>query len=291
MVTRIRLGDFEVYSFVENRMRLDGGAMFGVIPKKLWIREHPCDDNNLIPLDLNLLLVKAHGKTTLVDTGCGDVGTEREKKIYGLCDPTQIESNLRACGVEPDALDYVALSHLHYDHSTGGLMRDGDGYVKPRFANARYLVNRIEWNDATHPNERTRAAYIPEYMEAYDRSGQVDLVDDGDELLPGITFRHTGGHTAGHQAIVIRSGGESLGFYADIFPTRIHLKTAWVPAVDTHPLDSLKVKKVILRECAEQDIWLAFDHDLELKLAQVEEQDGKYVAVPLPPDRVEKVVA
>jgi len=287
MLTRIKLGDFEVYSFVENQMHLDGGAMFGVIPKKLWTREQPCDDNNLIPLDLNLLLVKAHGKSYLVDTGCGDAGTERERKIYGLHTDTQIESALSACGVAPDELDYVLFSHLHFDHSTGGLKRDADGHVVTRFPNARYVVNRLEWDDANDPNERTAATYVAEYMEAYRNSGQIDTVEGTVEFAPGITLRHTGGHTRGHQAIIIASNGYAVGYYADIFPTTAHLKTAWVAAVDTYPLESLKIKKAILKACVDDNIWLAFDHDLKHKVARVIADNGKYSVAPLPEADVE----
>jgi glyoxylase-like metal-dependent hydrolase (beta-lactamase superfamily II) len=291
MVTRLRLGDIEVYSFVENQMQLDGGAMFGVIPKKLWTREIPADTDNLIPLNLNLLLIKAHGKSLLVDTGCGDVGTDKEKKIYGLHEPTRIESSLGQCGVAPDQLDYVLLSHLHFDHSGGGLKRDENGQPVTRFPRARYIVNKLEWDDARWPNERTRATYVPDYMAAYEKSGQVDAVEAPAEILPGIHLQLTGGHTAGHQAIIIRGGGLALGYYADIFPTRVHLKTAWVPAVDTFPLESLRVKKEILKSCVDESIWLAFDHDLELRLASVEQVNNAYVARALPEDQLEVIQA
>ena len=289
MITRIRLGDFEVFSLVENRMHLDGGAMFGVIPKKLWTREVSCDENNLIPLDLNLLLIKAHGKNLLIDTGCGDVGSAREKKIYCLEEPTRIETALRTCGVEAANVDYVLLTHLHFDHSSGGLVRGADGGVRTRFPRARYVVNELEWSDARQPNERTAATYVPDYMGAYADSGQIDTVSGTEELMPGITLRHTGGHTRGHQGAVIASGGEALGYYADIIPTQAHLKTAWVAGVDTLPLDTLKVKKQILRACVDDNIWLAFDHDLQLKLASISAQDGRYTAEALPADRVEVV--
>jgi glyoxylase-like metal-dependent hydrolase (beta-lactamase superfamily II) len=291
MVTRLRLGDIEVYSFVENQMQLDGGAMFGVIPKKLWTREIPADANNLIPLNLNLLLIKAHGKTLLVDTGCGDVGTDREKKIYGLTQPTRIDAGLMACGVTPEELDFVLLSHLHFDHSSGGLKRDKSGQPVTRFPNARYVVNNLEWDDARWPNERTRATYVPDYVAAYEKSGQVETVEGVSEFMPGIHLQLTGGHTAGHQAIVIRGGGKALGYFADIFPTHVHLKTAWVPAVDTFPLESLRVKKEILKSCVCESIWLAFDHDLELRLARVEQVDNAYVARALPEDLLEVVEA
>lgn len=291
MVARVTLGQFEVYSFVENRMHLDGGAMFGLIPKKMWAREQGSDENNLIPLDLNLLLINVHGKNILVDTGCGDIGTEKDQKIYGLYTQSQLESQLAVCGVTPDEVDYVIFSHLHYDHSGGGLKRDPEGHIRTRFPNARYVVNRIEWEDANNPNERTMASYIPAFIGAYRESGQVDLVDGTTELMPGITIRHTGGHTAGHQAVIAASNGRAIGYYADIFPTSTHLKTAWVPAVDTHPLDSLKVKKGILKACVENDIWLAFDHDTNIKIGRVSEDNGRFTIAPLEPHELEVLEA
>lgn len=278
-----------MFSFVENRMHLDGGAMFGVIPKALWTRELPADDGNLVALDLNLLLVKVRGKTVLVDTGFGDVATPRERKIYGLGTPSQLEESLAACGVHPDDVDFVVFSHLHFDHSGGGLKRDAQGRAVTRFPRARYVAQRLEWQEARHPNERTLATYVPEYMAAYEASGQFDIVEGEAELLPGVTLRHTGGHTAGHQAVLVRGGGRSLGYFADIFPTRAHLKTAWVPAVDTLPLDSLRVKKVILQDCVNEFTWLAFDHDTELKLARVTKTEKGFLAEPLAADEWEEV--
>ena len=282
MIVRYRLGEIDVFSFVENRMRLDGGAMFGVIPKKLWTRELPADPENLIDLDLNLLLIKSAGRTLLVDTGFGDVATERERKIYGLTSTSKLETSLAACGVTPQDLDFVVFSHMHLDHSGGGLKRDESGRAVARFPRARYLVQRREWQEASQPNERTMAAYVPEYIKAYEDSGQMDLLDGDREILPGVSVRRTGGHTVGHQSVMISGGGKSVGYFADIFPTRVHLKTAWVPAVDTLPLESLKVKKEILKSCVEGATWLAFDHDLDLKVAQVEWNGRDYAAESLP---------
>jgi len=256
--------------------------MFGVIPKKLWVRELPADDQNLVEMDLNLLLVKAAGKCLLVDTGFGDVATERERKIYGLLSPSRLEDSLRVCGVRPEEVDLVLFSHLHLDHSGGGLKRDGEGRVTTRFPRARYIVQRLEWQEALHPNERTLATYVPEYLAAYERSGQVDLVEGEREIVPGVSVRLTGGHTLGHQAVIVRGGGRSLGYFADIFPLRAHLKTAWVPAVDTQPMDSLRVKKEILKSCEAESTWLAFDHDTGLKLARIEKSGYDYTAQPLP---------
>jgi glyoxylase-like metal-dependent hydrolase (beta-lactamase superfamily II) len=289
VIVRVRLGELEVFSLVENRMHLDGGAMFGVIPKKLWTRELSSDEQNLIPLDLNLLLVKTRGKTVLIDSGFGDVATERERKIYGLSTPSRLEEALSACGSSASSVDCVIFSHLHFDHSGGGLKRDASGRAITRFPRARYLVQSAEWQEALHPNERTQATYVPEYMEAYARSGQVDVAEGEREVVPGLTLRPTSGHTAGHQAIVLRGGGRALGYFADIFPTRVHLKTAWVPAVDTLPLVSLRVKKEILKSCVEESMWLAFDHDTELKLARVERAERDYRAVPLAPEEWEEV--
>jgi glyoxylase-like metal-dependent hydrolase (beta-lactamase superfamily II) len=289
MVTRLRLGDFEVYSFVESRMHLDGGAMFGVIPKKLWTREMRCDDDNLIALDLNLLLAKTRGKNLLIDTGCGDVATDRERKIYGLSGRTDMERHLAAAGVSPADIDVVLFSHLHFDHSGGGLIRTPGGTVTTRFPNARYVVNAREWSDATHPDERTTATYIPEYMRAYADSGQIDTVEGDVEYLPGVRLLHTGGHTAGHQAIVLASGGTSLGYYADIFPTHTHLKPAWVAAVDTHPLETMKAKKRIVRACVDEGILVAFDHDLDIKLARIAPDGNAFRAVPLTAGELEVV--
>lgn len=289
MVTRIPLGEFEVYSFVENRMHLDGGAMFGIIPKKLWSRHQTSDEANLIPLDLNLLLVKAHGKTFLLDTGCGDVGTEKDIKVYGLRTPTQLDAQLARCGVSPEGIDYVLFSHMHFDHAGGGLKRDSNGRAVTRFPNAKYVVSKAEWENVTRPTARTRAAYAPEYFEAYSDSGQILTVDGDTELYPGISLHPTGGHTSGHQGIEIRSEDKAIGFYADIFPTTSHLRTAWIAAMDTHPMDSFDVKQDILARCVDQSVWLAFDHDIHTRLSAVVEKDGHHEIRPLPPEAMQDI--
>ena len=224
-----------------------------------------------------------------MDTGCGDVATEKDVKVYGLRSPTQLDAQLSRCGVAPEDVDYVLFSHMHFDHAGGGLKRDADGRAIPRFPNARYVVSKAEWEHATEPNARTRAAYSPEYLAAYADSGQIQTVDGETELYPGISLHPTGGHTIGHQGIEIHSGDRAIGYYADIFPTTSHLRTAWVAAMDTHPLDSFKVKQDILTRCVAESIWLAFDHDIHTRVAAVVKEDGHYKARPLPPEAMQDI--
>jgi glyoxylase-like metal-dependent hydrolase (beta-lactamase superfamily II) len=291
MIYRVSLGDFEVFSFAENRMHLDGGAMFGIIPKKLWSRHHTSDEANLIPLNLNVLLVKAHGKVFLADTGCGDVGTEKDRKVYGLHTPTRLDAQLKRCGVSLEDVDYVLFTHMHFDHAGGGLKRSPDGSVSTRFPNAKYVVQKLEWESATQPNARTRAAYAPEYFDAYAASGQMEVVDGEAEVCPGICVRPTGGHTRGHQGMEIGSGDRTIGFYGDMFPTTTHLRSAWVAAMDTHPMDSFDVKQDILARCVARSIWLAFDHDIHTRIAAVVEKDGHYETRALSPEAMQELTS
>jgi glyoxylase-like metal-dependent hydrolase (beta-lactamase superfamily II) len=243
---------------------LDGGAMFGVVPKPLWARRAPADARNRIPLAMRCLLVETAEATVLIDTGLGNKESEKFKSIYGVSNegsPTRLESSLRALGLEPEDVDVVIATHLHFDHAGGGTVRDADGTIRPSFPRARYVVSRGEYEFARIDNERIRASYMAENFAPLASAGCLDLVDGDTEVVPGIRMVHTPGHTPYHQSIQVDLGGDMLLFLADLAPTTAHLPLPWIMGYDVEPLVTLESKRALLTRAAEEEWLLAFEHD------------------------------
>jgi glyoxylase-like metal-dependent hydrolase (beta-lactamase superfamily II) len=269
----MKFGSFEIKPFVERHFRLDGGSMFGVVPKKIWSRFTEADENNLIAMETNLFVLHAHGKNILYDTGLGDCLSDKEKKIYAVTGDTAMETGLKNIGLTPDDIDIVFLSHLHTDHS-GGSVRNVDGRYIPRFPKARYIVQKREWDDAMHPNERTAAVYIPERLEVLEKSGRLDLYEGDFEIMPDINAVVTGGHTPGHQAIEAVSDGVTVVYYADILPSSYFLKIPYVSGLDLDPTRTMDVKRQLYERLVVQNNAIVFDHDIKIKIGKLVQEDG-----------------
>jgi len=276
----MKVGLFEINTFVERKFKLDGGSMFGVVPKTIWQRLIPADENNLIPMVTNIFVLKAHGKNFIFDTGLGDTLNEREKKIYSTEGESSLEKGLSNLDLTPDDIDYVLMTHLHTDHA-GGAVKKVDGEFVPRFKNARYVINRQEWKAAVNPDERTGAVYIPDRLLPLEKAGQVDFIEEDTELFPGIKAVVTGGHTESHYALEIESEDTSIFYYADIYCTSNHIKTAYVPATDLYPLQTMEVKRRTLPRIVNRNVIMAFDHDVQHPLARIREAGGKYIVEPV----------
>jgi glyoxylase-like metal-dependent hydrolase (beta-lactamase superfamily II) len=260
------LGKLRIHALQAGGQRLDGGAMFGVVPKPLWERRIPADARNRIPLGMRCLLVEHPDGLVLIDTGVGNKEDAKFIDIYGIeaevpGHPTMLHAALEAAGVVPDDVRVVINTHLHFDHAGGNTMRTGTGEVRPTFGKARYLVNGPELRYATHTNERTAASYFPRNWEPLQASGQLALVESGVELLPGIRMRHTPGHTPTHQSIVIESAGETGVFLGDVCPTAAHIPLPWIMGYDVEPLVTLESKRALWREAEAGNWLLIFEHD------------------------------
>ena len=273
----MRLGDCDITPFVERPFRLDGGSMFGVVPKAIWQTLLPADGENRIAMVTNLFVLRGRGAVTLFDAGFGDTLTPREEKIYGVESASGLEEGLAGLGLAPADVTRVVLSHLHTDHAAGAVRR-ADGRFVPRFPGAVYVAHRREWEAAMHPNERTAAVYSPERLQALADAGQVQFIEGDTVLSEGLRAVPTGGHTEGHFGLEIEGGGRKVWYYADLFPTAAHLKPAYVPAADLYPLETMAVKLRLLPRIVAEGVILAVDHDTAMPLATLAMEGTRTVA-------------
>jgi glyoxylase-like metal-dependent hydrolase (beta-lactamase superfamily II) len=275
-ITRITLGSLELLPLTDGFFALDGGAMFGVVPRPLWERVAPPDARNRIRMALRPWLVRGE-KTVLIDAGAGDKMDAKAADIYGFDRQYRLEHALQDAGVKAADIDVVIASHLHFDHAGGFTERDPDGQVRPRFSAAQHIVRRQEWDDALAPNERNRASYFRENYVPLQETGLLTLVDEDAEVLAGIRLRRTGGHTRGHQMIQIESNGRTAVFVADLIPTTAHVPLAWIMAYDLYPMETMEFKRSFLREALEREYLLLFEHDPIVAAGYLRERKGKVV--------------
>jgi len=243
------------------RFRLDGGAMFGVVPKTLWSRAAPADEKNRIQMGMTCLLIEGEGKRVLVDAGSGTKLDAKFREIYAIERPEGLTDEIRAAGFSPEDIDTVALTHLHFDHCGGGTTRGEDGTVHPTFPRAHYLVRRQEWTDAHHANERNRASYFTENYDPLEASGQLVLHDQDIEILPGVWMRNLPGHTLGHQGVFFDLPGQRALYTVDLIPTVAHLPLPYIMGYDLYPLTTLETKRATLRQATRENWLLLFEHD------------------------------
>jgi glyoxylase-like metal-dependent hydrolase (beta-lactamase superfamily II) len=266
---RVKLGDWELIAVSDGSFRLDGGSMFGVIPKPLWERKKPADERNRIRLGLNALLVKSPAALVLVESGIGDKMSPKEEDLYGLERDTDLMQALREEGFAPEDVDIVIHSHLHLDHC-GWATRDIDGRFQPTFPNARYVVQSREWEAATRPDPRSRASYDPRDFSVLEQKGLLAPVDGETEVIQGIRVVHTGGHTPGHQVVYLENNGSRCLFLGDLVPTTAHLKVHWHMGWDLFPLELMENKRGILAQAAHRRDLLFFTHEDEEPFVYVE---------------------
>lgn len=268
------VGGLELISLSDGFFHLDGGAMFGVVPRTLWEKRLPPDARNRITVGMRPLLVRGD-RTLLIDAGCGDKMDAKSADIYGLERGYHLDHALADAGVTAADIDVVLASHLHFDHVGGFTQRLDDGRIVPRFPNARYLAHRGEWHDATHPHERNRASYLQENFVPLQAAGVLDLLDDDAEVMPGVRLRRSGGHTQHHQVIMLTSQNETAVFTADMFPTSAHVQDAWLMGYDLYPMDTLVFKRGFAREAIEREYLIFFEHDPAMAAGRIRESSGK----------------
>jgi methylmalonyl-CoA epimerase len=280
-VKSVALGDLTLTMLHDGPFRLDGGAMFGVVPRPLWEKLAPPDERNRIQMTMRPLMVEAEWGRMLIDCGAGDKMNAKQLDIYAMDRTRHLDHALADAGVTSDAIDVVLATHLHFDHFGGATTREGDE-LRPRFTNAKYYIKAAEWEDATHPHERNRASYLQDDFVPLKSAGVVHFYE-GDEvgIRPGVDVVRTGGHTGQHQIVFVSSGGKTAVFVADLIPTTAHLQDPWVMGYDLFPMETLAFKKRFIREAIEREYLVLFEHDPHVAAGYIREKNGKRFVEPV----------
>lgn len=282
----MRLGELEIFLVDDGRFRLDGGAMFGVVPKVLWEREKPADARNRIEMATNSLLVRRGDEVLLVDTGIGAKNDEKFRRMFGMDEGAErLPDRIRAAGFELGDIDHVLLTHLHFDHCGWNTRETASGNLEPTFPNARYWIRRGELEHARSPNARDRASYDPRNFEPLADAGVIETFDDDTEPLEGVRAIRAAGHNA-DMSIIRLDGGDAESqavFWADLVPTVAHVPVPWVMGFDLFPLETMANKARWLPRAFTEN-WLSiFQHETEHPLCRlIEERPGRFRAVPDP---------
>jgi glyoxylase-like metal-dependent hydrolase (beta-lactamase superfamily II) len=262
----LTIGDAKLTMLNGGNFRLDGGAMHGVVPKTLWSKLVSCDALNRCEYATRCLLIEAAGKRVLVETGNGDKFPAKLKDIYGIDHDRAIGHALREVGLQPDDIDFVVMTHMHFDHSGGTTRLTASGGYEPVFKRARHVVQRKEWKDSVRPHERNRASYLQENIAPLAEGGgeRLWIVDGETEIVPGVRVVPTPGHTAGHQSVLIGAmdaGAPKALFLGDVVPTAVHVKLPWVMGYDLDPARTVETKRELFTRAVQEDWLLLWGHD------------------------------
>jgi len=279
----MRIAGYDVRLLDAGRFRLDGGGMFGVVPRTLWTRSVEPDEQNRIVMATNCLLLEGHGRRVLIETGCGDKLSAKDREIYGIANPGGIAAVLRDAGVGPESIDAVFVTHLHFDHGGGLTTTAAVGPAVPTFPNARVFVQHREWDDATANRSHMKTTYRPENFQPIADAGRLERLDGSiTGVLEGIDVLATPGHTPGHQSILVSADGETLCFIGDLAPTRHHLRPYWTMSYDLAPAQVNEVRQELIGQAIAGRWILVLPHDPDTPAVRVgADAQGRWVSEPV----------
>ena len=276
----MKFGDYRVEIVPDCEFRLDGGAMFGVVPRNLWSQTFPPDEQNRIRMNMNCVFIDTGSEKILIETGIGDKWSEKHRAMFGIDRKRSLDESLQTiAGVNANEVTIVINTHLHFDHAGGNTKLDQSGTPAPSFPNARHFISRAEYEHAEAPSERDRASYLAENWQPLKASGQMELKDADYEVMPGLRMETYAGHNRSMQCWRLDRGGQTLFGFADLVPTRAHVPFAWIMGYDLYPVKTLEAKKRLLPQAAREGWVCLFYHDPDQPLCHLIERDGKLRAV------------
>ena len=276
----MKFGDYCVEIVPDCEFRLDGGAMFGVVPRNLWSRTFPPDEQNRIRMNMNCVFIDTGSEKVLIETGIGNKWSEKHRAIYGIDRKRSLDESLQTiAGVNANEITIVINTHLHFDHAGGNTKHDESETLVASFPNARYFISRAEYEHAESPSDRDRASYLVENWRPLKESGQVELQDADYEVVPGLSMETHAGHNRSMQCWRLDRGGQTLFGFADLVPTRAHVPFAWIMGYDLYPLKTLEAKKKLLPQAARENWMCLFYHDPNVALCRITEGNGKFRTV------------
>lgn len=271
----MQLGDYRIEIIPDTEFRLDGGAMFGIVPRVLWERVCPPDELNRVRLNMNCLFLETPHEKILIETGIGEKWNEKQSVMYGIFREKPFAERLfDIAGCRPEDITIVVNTHLHFDHAGGNTIPEGDETV-PQFPNARYLVSKSEFEHAQNPHERDRASYLTENWQPLVKTGQLELMPDDYEVVEGLRMQTARGHSQTMQTWRLDRGGRTMYGFADLIPTRHHISLPWIMGYDLYPTETLEFKRRILPEAAAGDWLCVFYHDIDQPVCQLVSEEGK----------------
>jgi glyoxylase-like metal-dependent hydrolase (beta-lactamase superfamily II) len=276
----MKIRGYNLFPVPAGRFRLDGGAMFGVVPKVLWRREHPADELNRIEMVSRSLLVAGEGRLVLVNTGIGQNWPAKERAIYAVDEGVRLQRSLAELGYGPEEVTHIVQTHLHFDHA-GGLTADGGGSPRLLFPRAEYLLQKRHYQWAQSPSERDRASFRPDGWECLARSGQLRLLEGEEEILPGLFLHLVHGHTPGQQLLRVSDGRVSLLYCSDLVPLACQVRVPWIMAYDLNPLETLEEKRRLLGQAAAEGWLLFLEHDPAVAACRVRRTSRGFEAEPV----------
>ncbi len=277
----MQFGDYRVEIIPDTEFRLDGGAMFGVVPRTLWSTVFPPDDQNRIGLNMNCVFIEAGDERILIETGIGEKWSPRHIEMYGITRERKLAESLQAiAGVGSEQITIVINTHLHFDHAGGNTTLTEAGDAVPAFPNARYFVSRAELEHAERPSERDRASYLPDNWLPLIETGQLHAQPSDYEVVPGLYMETYPGHNRSMQCWRLVKDGQTIFGFADLVPTRAHVSFPWIMGYDLYPVETLESKKKLLPQAAREGWGCFFYHDPERPLSRLIEVEGKLKAVP-----------
>jgi glyoxylase-like metal-dependent hydrolase (beta-lactamase superfamily II) len=272
----MQFGDYRVEIVPDTEFRLDGGAMFGVVPRNLWSRVCPPDDQNRIRMSMNCLFIDTGAERILIETGIGEKWSPKHAAMYGIDRKRPLADSLRSItGLGPEEITIVINTHLHFDHAGGNTVLNKTGDAVPAFPKARYFVSQAEFEHAEQPSERDRASYLPENWRSVRKNGQLELQEADYEVVPGLRLETHPGHNRTMQCWRLEQDGQTLFGFADLVPMRAHIQFPWIMGYDLFPVETLEAKKRLLPQAAREGWGCLFYHDPDAPLCKLIEEDGK----------------